>query len=78
MVRTLVAIYLGSPQLGDTIKTNYKCLGCLSRNMLSFDFLEKVLGQASPYLFYDFFEKNVSHAIFYKLRKYHCLFAFTS
>ena len=50
-----------------------------SRDMLSFDFLEKVLGIVFSTIFYvQFFKKNVSHVIFPKLTKIHCLIVFTS
>ena len=39
--RTSVSIYLDSPWLEHTIKTNDEISDCWSRDMLNFDFLEK-------------------------------------
>ena len=47
--------------------------------MLNFDILEKGLGIVSPlYFVFDFFKKNVSHVLSYKLTKFHYLIALSS
>ena len=57
MVSTLVSIYFGSSGIWHTIKIYklHKIADCWFRDVLNFDFLEKVLGLVlTPHFVYDF------------------------
>ena len=69
MVITLVLIYFGTPQLGDTTKTNFITFQTVG-DMLNFLFLWKGLGLAyPPYFVYDL-SRKVFPMLFYELPKY--------
>ena len=58
MVWSLDAVTFDSPQLGKQLKQIYRTLEYRSRDMLTFDFLEKGLGIVSlPQFVYDFSRK---------------------
>ena len=58
MVCSLVSVYFDSAQHAHTIKKLYKNLDYCSRDMLDFNFSEKVQGVVSlPYFVHDFSRK---------------------
>ena len=64
MVSTLVSKHFVSRRLGHTTKASRMNFAVLIRDMLNFDFLEKVLGLVPPtYFVYDFSRKKFSRYI---------------
>ena len=59
MFRTLVLIYFGSPQLGNSIKANCINVQAVDPEINNFDFLEKSLGLASPPHFTYVFSRKI-------------------
>ena len=79
MVKTLVLVYFGRPQLGQAIKTHYETLELIQRYAWLW-FYKKGFGTSFSTIFYErIFKKINSHVAFYQLAaKSHLLLAFTS
>ena len=79
MVKTLVLVYFGRPQLGQAIKTHYETLELIQRYAWLW-FYKKGFRTSFSTIFYEWiFKKINSHVAFYQLTtKSHLLIAFTS
>ena len=66
MAYSFAALFFDSTQLSIQQKQTVLNLDHYSRDLFSFDFLEKGLGIVYPTMFFgSFFKKNVSHVILY-------------